>query len=131
LLGAAATALGLAVASCSLARILLSPGFMSGNPLDRTRDPAEPTREVGNVDERENQCRNPERVVVGEQPDEAQHSNNLELGLLGFVRHMLGQMVQAKEQDAKHQNRDRQDGGRYDHQGVRLTGGRDERRQMV
>jgi hypothetical protein len=39
-------------------------------------------------------------------------------------------MVQAKEQDAKHHDRNQQDDGRYDHEYVGLTWSGDERRQV-
>ena len=44
----------------------------------------------------EQQARDPENVLMGEQRQQAQHGDNLELDLLRLVGHALGQRVQVK-----------------------------------
>src|SRR5262249_12617961 len=50
---------------------------------------------------------------------------------LRFVRHALGQCVQAEEQDTECHNAEDKDYGHYDHEHVGFARRRDERRQMV
>ena len=51
------------------------------------------------------QARNPEDVHVGEQRDQAEHRDDLELQLVSPVRDPLWQRMQAKKQNAEFQNR--------------------------
>jgi hypothetical protein len=89
------TGLGLHSLGCSVC------GLEPRNSFDRRRYPAEPPAEIGDVDERKQQCRYPERMDMSEQGEKAQHGYNFELQPVGSVRHALGQRVQAKEHNAK------------------------------
>src|SRR5262245_60673545 len=66
-----------------------------------------------------------------EEGNETQDGDNLELQLVGSMRHALWQGMQPKEQNAEHQDGEPQDDGHDDHEHVRLTRGGDERRQMM
>src|SRR5215469_3138620 len=70
--------------------VCVSTGLQPCNPLDRPRYPVEPPPEVGDVNQREEQCRNPERMDMSEQSNETQHGNNLEPHFAGPMRHSLG-----------------------------------------
>src|SRR5215217_4586929 len=50
--------------------------------LERARHPPQRSREVWNVDEGEEQADHPEDVLVGEERQQAQHGDDLELQLL-------------------------------------------------
>ena len=79
-------------------------GRHAGHLLERPGDPAQRPSEVGKVDQGEQQASHPEDVHVGEEGQQAQHGDDLELQLVGLVRHALGQRVQAKEQDTDRQH---------------------------
>jgi hypothetical protein len=70
-------------------------------------------------------------VHMCEQGNETQDGDNLELQLMGSMRHSLGQGMQPEEQNAEHENRERQDDAHYDHEPICFTRSGDERRQMV
>lgn len=76
------------------------------------------------------QTRNPKEMDVGKERKKPEQGDDLELQLMGFVGDPLGQSVQPKEQDAKHQHRARKDHGHHDHQNVCPTGSGNERGQM-
>src|SRR5262245_25800956 len=66
-----------------------------------------------------------------EEGNETQDGDNLELQLVGSMRHALWQRMQPKKQNAEHQDGESQDDSHDDHEHVCLTGGSDERRQMM
>src|SRR5215510_16237277 len=66
-----------------------------------------------------------------EEGNETQDGDNLELQLVGSMRHALWQGMQPKEQNAEHQDGEPQDDGHDDHEPVCVTCGGDERRQMM
>jgi hypothetical protein len=70
-------------------------------------------------------------VDVGEEGQQAEHGNDLELDLLGFVRHALRQGVQAQEHKSDGQNGEDQNHGHRRHEDVRVLRAGNERRQML
>src|SRR6266850_6102792 len=99
--------------------------------LDRTCDAAQWRAEVRKVDHRKQQSCDPEQVHMGEQRQEPQHSDDLELQLLRFVSHPLGQRVQFQIQVANRQDGDNQEDAHHHHPDVRFDGRSDETGQMV
>ena len=77
----------------------------AGDLFGRSRDPAEGVAEIGHVDHRKQQTRDPEDVHVREERNEAEHGNDFELHLVGLVRDVFGQGVQAEEQNAEARTR--------------------------
>src|SRR4051812_49884428 len=75
-----------------------------GNALDRVGDAAYRRAEIGQVDHREQQARDPEDMQVSEKRDQAENGDDLELQLVRFVRHALGQAVQLPD---RRRSRDR------------------------
>src|SRR4051794_24872812 len=73
-----------------------------GNALDRAGDGAYRRSEVRQVDHGEQQARNPEDMQVSEKRDQAENGDDLELQLVRFVRHALGQAVQLPVQVPAH-----------------------------
>src|SRR5262249_51533441 len=61
------------------------------------RNPAERCAEIGQVDQRKQQTRDPKNVHMREQRNKTQDSDNLELQLVGSMRHALWQRMQPKE----------------------------------
>jgi hypothetical protein len=81
--------------------------------LDRCRDPAHPTAKVGDIDQREQQSCDPEKVDVGEEGKKAQYGDNLKLELVRPVRHALRQRVQTQKHQTERQNGPDQEQRRY------------------
>jgi hypothetical protein len=106
-------------------------GFHSGHPLDRARDAAKKATEVGKVDERQQQCSDPENVHVRKESNQPKYGDNLELHFLALVRYLLGQRMQSQVQDTETDNGRAKDYGRNDHEHVGLARRGDKCRQMV
>ena len=106
-------------------------GRDAGELLERPGHPAERGAEIGQVDHREQQARDPEEMDMREERQEAQHRDDFHLKLLGLVRHALGQAVQPQEQDTDRQDGDDQEHGHHGHEDVRFARGGDERRQLM
>jgi hypothetical protein len=68
---------------------------------------------------------------MGEQRQESQDSDDLELQLLRLVSHPLGQRVQLQIEVANRQDGDNQEDAHHDHPDVRFAGRRDETGQVV
>ena len=122
--------------SWRLSRLARLPGAtivrrIVSDPLDRTRDVSQGRAEVRKVDHREQQSCNPEQVDMGEQREEPQDSDDLELQLLRLVSHPLRQRVQFQIEIANREDGDDQDDPHHDHQDIRFAGCRDEGGQMV
>src|SRR5215472_5438256 len=71
------------------ARLGCFVGFLPCNGFRRSRDAGDRRDEVGQVDIGQQQSREPENVLVGQQRQQAQHRDNVELNLLGPVRQSL------------------------------------------
>src|SRR5947209_1293126 len=59
----------------------------AGNFLGGCRNPAERCAEIGQIDQRKQQARYPENVHMREQRNKTQDGDDLELQLLGSMRH--------------------------------------------
>jgi hypothetical protein len=103
----------------------------AGDLLKGSRDPAERPPEVRNVDQCKQQARHPEDVHVGEEGEQAQYGDDLELQFVGLVRHALGQGVQPQEQEADRQHGDHQKHRHDHHEDIGLAGRGDERWQVM
>ena len=107
------------------------PGRQTGDFFNGARNPSQRRAKVREVDEREDQTRHPEQVDVREQGEKSKHRHDLELYLLGSVRHALGQGVQPQKQEPHGQHDDDQKNGHNNQKGVGFAGGRDEARERV
>src|SRR5262245_42189029 len=81
----------------------------AGDFLRGCRDPGEWRAEIRQIDHGKQQARYPKNMHMCEQGNETQDSNNLELQLVGSMRHALGQGMQPKEHNAEHQDGERQE----------------------
>ncbi len=68
---------------------------------------------------------------VGEKREQTQHRHDLELQLLRFVRHSLGQRVHVQIEVADRQNGDKKENADPNHQHIALTRGSDKSWQMM
>ena len=94
----------------------------AGEPFERQRDRVHRGREVGQLDQREQQRRDPEDAVVGEERQQREHGDELQLHLVGAMRHVLGQRVELQVDQADRNDGDEQKDGHHRHQPVRLAG---------
>jgi hypothetical protein len=94
-------------------------------------DAAHRRAEIRQVDQGQQQSRNPEDMHVGEKRNQAEDGDDLELQLLRFVRHALGQAVQFPVQGAHPQEGRHKEKAHHHHQGVRPVGTGNEKRQMM
>ena len=98
---------------------------------DGACDAAQRRAEIGQVDHGQQQPRDPEQMDVGKERQQAENGDDLELQLLRFVRHALGQRVQPQIDVADRQNGSDQDDANDHHQDVRVTRRGDKRGQMM
>jgi len=89
--------LGLFVAGHSRASSWLD----TGDFLNRSGDPTEWAAKIRQVDQRQEQARDPKDMHVCEQRDKAQDRDHLELHLVGLMRYSIGQSMQVKKQDTE------------------------------
>ena len=102
-----------------------------GELLGRSRNAVERSAKVGQLDHRQHEADDPEDVHVREQRDQAEHRDDLGLHLVGLVREVFGQGVQAEEEDAEADHGSQQNDRRHHHQHVGVARRRDEHRQML
>jgi hypothetical protein len=74
------------------------PDTSAGNSLQGTCNLPKRGAEFGKIDKRQHKACNPEGMIVGEQRQQTQNGNDLELHFLRPVRDPLGQGVQAQKQ---------------------------------
>ncbi len=86
---------------------------------------------LGNCDEGDQEGGDPEDVVVGEEREQGQHAHDLNLNLACPVRDVLGERMEAKVEEPHGEHDDDEEDDHRVEQAVRLTGCRDEERQMV
>jgi hypothetical protein len=101
------------------------PGLAKvGSPIttrklfERQRHRVHRQREVRQLDECEQEGRNPEDVVVSEEREQRQNSDELKLHLVGPVRHVLGEGVEPEIDQADGDDGDNQKGQHHGHQPV-------------
>jgi hypothetical protein len=69
--------------------------------LERFCHPPKRPSEIRKVDERQNQARNPEDMIVREKRQQTQNCHDLELEFLALVSHTFRQRVQSQKQKKK------------------------------
>ncbi len=69
-------------------------------------------------------------MIVGEERDQRQDADDLQLHFAGAMRHVLGQSVQAQVKDADHKDHQQDEDDHHVEENVGLTRRGDERRQM-
>src|SRR3954451_19559073 len=106
-------------------------GFEAGELLGRPRDAVERSTEIRQLDHRPHEADDPEDVHVRKQRDQAEYRDEFGLHLVGLVRDVFGQRMQAEEEHAEAEHREQQDARHRHHQDVGLTRRRDEHQQML
>ena len=89
-----------------------------GKPFRRSGDTIERAAEIREIDECQQQTRDPEDVHVGEEGKQAQHGDDLELQLVPAMGHALGQGVDAQEQQAEGDDGDKQENAGAQEHGI-------------
>ena len=112
-----------------LGRFIIRWAFGSGELLYRPGDPLQRRLKIGQIDDRQKQAGDPERMDVREQRQQAEHGDDLELQLL--VAQPFRQGMKSEENDAQSENYCNHHYGRDDHQDVGLARSRHEPRQMM
>ena len=103
----------------------------AGDLLDRSRDSAERTLKSGRSISASSRPATQKRCMCVKSAEQAKHGDDLELQLVGFVGHALGERMQPKEQDTDGQHRDDQKHGHHGHQNIGLAGPGDEPGQVM
>ena len=106
-------------------------GVLSSNVFNRLCDARDGGQEVGQIDKGENESREPEDVLIGEQREQAKNGNDIELHFLRPVRHPFGERMDGEKQDADAYDAKHHKPHDDIKQHIGLAGRRDEERQIM